>query len=57
MAKRNGKNGPFWGCTGYPNCQHIENIGAKKSPKAGQRKSASSKSVSEQIAGLRNLLK
>ncbi|MCW9718567.1 DNA topoisomerase III [Avibacterium sp. 21-599] len=30
MAKRTGKNGPFWGCTKYPACDGIENIGAKK---------------------------
>ena len=28
-------NGAFWGCTGYPNCRHTENIGsAPKSPSA-----------------------
>ena len=54
LAKRNGKNGPFWGCTAYPNCQYIENIGNKKSTKGGRK--APSKSVSEQISGLRNLL-
>ena len=26
LKKRNGKYGEFWGCTGYPNCRHTENI-------------------------------
>lgn len=26
MKKRNGRFGEFWGCTGYPNCRHTENI-------------------------------
>lgn len=24
MTLRNGRNGKFWGCTGYPNCRHTE---------------------------------
>ena len=55
MTKRNGKNGQFWGCSAYPTCQYIENITSKKSPK-GTRKTTG-KSVSEQISGLRDLLK
>lgn len=55
MTKRNGKNGQFWGCSAYPSCQYIENIIGKKSPK-GTRKTTG-KSVSEQISGLRDLLK
>lgn len=54
MAKRKGKHGDFWGCTAYPNCQHIENIGGKKA--AGRGKKLSNKSVNEQISDLRNLL-
>ncbi|HDR1436329.1 TPA: DNA topoisomerase III [Pasteurella multocida] len=27
MIKRNGKNGMFWGCTKYPDCNGLENIG------------------------------
>lgn len=26
MKKRSGRFGEFWGCTGYPNCKHTENI-------------------------------
>lgn len=55
MTKRNGKNGQFWGCSAYPTCQYIENIIGKKSSK-GTRK-ITGKSVSEQISGLRDLLK
>lgn len=30
MVKRTGKNGAFWGCSKYPSCDGIENIGVKK---------------------------
>lgn len=30
MVKRTGKNGDFWGCSRYPNCDGIENIGGRK---------------------------
>lgn len=26
LKKRNGKYGPFWGCTGFPDCRYTENI-------------------------------
>lgn len=26
MRKRSGPYGPFWGCTGYPQCKNTENI-------------------------------
>ena len=26
MKKRTGRYGEFWGCTGYPNCRHTENV-------------------------------
>lgn len=26
MTLRNGRNGPFWGCTGYPSCKYTENV-------------------------------
>lgn len=26
MIKRSGRFGEFWGCSGYPNCRHTENI-------------------------------
>ena len=39
MAKRSGKNGQFWGCTKYPNCDGLENIGGKSS-KTSKKKTA-----------------
>ena len=30
MKQRNGKNGPFWGCSNYPDCKGIVNIPALK---------------------------
>ena len=57
MIKRNGKNGAFFGCSAYPNCQHIENFDSKKNTKSTKNlKKKSSKSVSEQISSLRSLL-
>lgn len=56
MSKRKGKNGPFWGCTAYPNCRYVENIGTTKSSSKRKAKSPI-QNVSEQIAGLRNILK
>ena len=26
MKKRTGRYGEFWGCTGFPNCRHTENV-------------------------------
>ena len=26
MVLRNGKNGQFWGCSGYPECKNTKNI-------------------------------
>ena len=42
MAKRNGKNGIFWSCTKYPDCDGIENIDGKfgKTSKKTSTKSA-----------------
>ena len=42
MAKRNGKNGMFWSCTKYPDCDGIENIDGKfgKTSKKTSTKSA-----------------
>lgn len=48
MAKRTGKNGAFYGCTKYPQCDGIENIGGKKGRKSGTKKSVS---VSEIVRG------
>lgn len=28
MKRRNGRNGPFWGCLGYPGCRGTKNAGA-----------------------------
>ncbi|OOF59748.1 DNA topoisomerase III [Rodentibacter myodis] len=30
MIKREGKNGAFWGCSQYPKCDGLENIGGKR---------------------------
>jgi len=30
LVRRNGKHGPFWGCTGYPACKYLENDKPKK---------------------------
>ncbi|MFU2076104.1 DNA topoisomerase III [Gallibacterium anatis] len=30
MRRRKGKNGDFWGCSNYPTCTAIENIGSRK---------------------------
>lgn len=32
MRKRKGANGPFWGCTGYPDCKGTKPIGKQKTP-------------------------
>ncbi|AKO43981.1 DNA topoisomerase III [[Haemophilus] ducreyi] len=53
MTKRNGKNGQFWGCTAYPDCQHIENIGKSTARRKG---TANSQNISQQIANLRKLV-
>lgn len=45
MAKRHGKNGQFWGCTQYPHCDGIENIGKKTARKVKPL------SVAEQVRG------
>lgn len=29
MKKRNGKNGPFWSCSRYPECKGVHNAGSK----------------------------
>ncbi|MFM9271864.1 DNA topoisomerase, partial [Halomonas elongata] len=45
MRKRNGEDGPFWGCTRYPECKGTKPIGKKKR-KSGSRKSTSRKGAS-----------
>lgn len=39
MIKRNGKNGMFWGCTKYPDCNGLENISGKSSKQNRLKKS------------------
>lgn len=53
MAKRNGKNGQFWGCTAYPDCRYIENIGKSTARRKG---AGNTQNISQQIANLRKLV-
>lgn len=46
MVKRTGKNGQFWGCTKYPECDGIENIGTKR-----RTNRTKSRSIAEQVRG------
>ncbi|MDE8035255.1 DNA topoisomerase III [Actinobacillus equuli subsp. equuli] len=52
MRKIQHAKGIFWGCSGYPECQHKESD-KKQKPKA---KKSSSVNVTQQIANLRNLI-
>ncbi|MDH3000210.1 DNA topoisomerase III [Chelonobacter oris] len=36
MRKRKGANGEFWGCSNYPNCKAVENIGKRKKARSTQ---------------------
>lgn len=47
MAKRQGKNGVFWGCTQYPKCDGLENI--EKTKKKGLAKKT--QSISQIVRG------
>ena len=38
MVERNGRYGPFYGCTGYPKCRNIQKIKGKKKFKKIERK-------------------
>lgn len=38
MIKRKSKNGEFWGCSKYPNCNGIENVGRNKKSPTTKRK-------------------
>ena len=49
MAKRTGKNGTFWGCTKYPQCDGIENIAGTS--RGRKKASGKAKSISEQVRG------
>lgn len=51
MAKRTGKNGQFWGCTKYPTCDGIENIGKKTSKTGTAKRKNTGFSVSEFVRG------
>lgn len=56
MVKRNGKNGMFWGCTKYPDCDGLENIDGNK--KTSKKKTALSTQVQlNKINSLRENLK
>lgn len=41
MKKRNGKNGPFWSCSRYPDCKGVQNAGGK----TARRKKSTGKSA------------
>lgn len=42
MRQRKGANGPFWGCSRYPDCKGVVNIENKSKPKrSGRKKQAS----------------
>ncbi|QLB12770.1 DNA topoisomerase-3 [Bisgaardia hudsonensis] len=53
MRKIQHTKGTFWGCSGYPECQHKE--ADKKS--VSKAKKSSSANVTQQIANLRSLIK
>ncbi|MGX2956090.1 DNA topoisomerase III [Ursidibacter arcticus] len=53
MRKIQHTKGTFWGCSGYPECQHKE---SDKKPNS-RAKRASSVNVTQQIANLRSLIK
>ncbi|MGR3808162.1 DNA topoisomerase III [Pasteurella testudinis] len=50
MRRRKGPNGEFWGCTAYPNCKSIENIGERK-------KKRSRTQIAKNVDTLRKALK
>lgn len=45
MVQRNGKNGLFWGCSGYPECRAVDNISNKSAKKAKKQKKATTSFV------------
>lgn len=49
MAKRNGGNGMFWGCTKYPACNGLENIGGKSSKISKKKPQVLQKSSLEKL--------
>lgn len=55
MRKIQHTKGTFWGCSGYPECQHKEPD--KKSATSSKSKKSSSVNITEQIANLRSLIK
>ncbi|MFU2131832.1 DNA topoisomerase III [Gallibacterium anatis] len=53
LRKRTGKNGDFWGCTGYPQCKYIASSTKKKSIS----KKTKPINLSQQFANLRQQIK
>ncbi|MDY4281349.1 MAG: DNA topoisomerase III [[Pasteurella] mairii] len=53
LRKRTGKNGDFWGCMGYPQCNYVESSTKKK--KSGKK--YSSVNLSQQFAKLHQQVK
>ncbi|WP_249963198.1 DNA topoisomerase III [Histophilus somni] len=53
LRKMKGKNGDFWGCTGYPTCKYIESS-AKRKTSAGK---VTPVNLSQQFANLRQSVK
>ena len=57
MVKRNGKNGMFWGCTKYPDCDGLENIGGKSGKTRKKKTALSAQTQLEKIKVMRENLK
>lgn len=55
MRKIQYAKGVFWGCSGYPECQHKENDTVKA--KSVHKKKQGTVNVSQQIANLKNMIK
>ncbi|MGX2949645.1 DNA topoisomerase III [Ursidibacter sp. B-7004-1] len=56
MRKINHAKGTFWGCTGYPNCQHKEGDKKVKSASSKSVKKSSNLNVLDQLNKLRSQL-
>lgn len=57
MAKRNGKNGAFWGCTKYPDCDGLENIDGKSTKTSKKKTALSAQTQLKRIQVMRENLK
>ena len=57
MVKRNGKNGMFWGCTKYPDCDGLENIGGESGKTRKKKTALSAQTQLEKIKIMRENLK